>query len=76
MGKQARSGSGMNIPDHISESLETILWVKVLKFFDTDPGWKKNRVRDPGCFGSATLITNSDPGGQLIRDLPYIFFGP
>jgi hypothetical protein len=22
------SGSGMNIPDHISESLETIFWVK------------------------------------------------
>jgi hypothetical protein len=23
-----KSGSGMNIPDHISESLETIFWVK------------------------------------------------
>jgi hypothetical protein len=33
-------GSGMNIPDHISESLETIVWVKILKFFDVDPGWK------------------------------------
>jgi hypothetical protein len=30
MGK--RSGSGMNNPDHISESLETIF---------VDPGWKK-----------------------------------
>jgi hypothetical protein len=28
----------MNIPDHISESLETIIWVKILKFFDVDPG--------------------------------------
>jgi hypothetical protein len=28
-------GSGKNIPDHISERLETILWVK--KFFDVDP---------------------------------------
>ncbi len=36
MGKKSRSGSGMNIPDHISESLETILWVKILKFFDAD----------------------------------------
>jgi hypothetical protein len=37
------SGSGMNNPDHISESLETIFWVKILKFFDADPGsgWKK-----------------------------------
>jgi hypothetical protein len=26
------SGSGLNIPDHISESLETIFWVKILKF--------------------------------------------
>ncbi len=32
MGK--KSGSGMNNPDHISESLETIFWVKILKFFD------------------------------------------
>ncbi len=40
----------MNIPDHISESLETIFWVKIIKFFDADadprsgtldPGWKK-----------------------------------
>jgi hypothetical protein len=30
------SGSGMNIPDHISESLETIFRVKILKFFDAD----------------------------------------
>ncbi len=27
MGKKSGSGSGMNIPDHISESLETIFWV-------------------------------------------------
>jgi hypothetical protein len=27
--------------DHISESLATILLVKILKFFDADPGWKK-----------------------------------
>jgi hypothetical protein len=30
MGKKSGSGSGMNIPDHISESLETIFWVKIL----------------------------------------------
>jgi hypothetical protein len=38
----------MNNPDHISESFETIFWVKILKFFDadirdvknSDPGWK------------------------------------
>jgi hypothetical protein len=54
MGKKSRSGSGMNIPDHISESLETIFWIKILKFsvaaLDTrseiflilDPGWKNS----------------------------------
>jgi hypothetical protein len=26
----------MNILDHISESLETILWIEILKFFDAD----------------------------------------
>jgi hypothetical protein len=29
-----RSGSAMNILDHISESLETIYWGRILKFFD------------------------------------------
>ncbi len=28
----------MKILDHISESLETIFWVKILKFFDADAG--------------------------------------
>ncbi len=30
----------MNIPDHVSESLETIFWLKIHKFFDagSDPG--------------------------------------
>jgi len=31
MGKKSRSGSGMNIPDHISKSLETIFWDKILE---------------------------------------------
>jgi hypothetical protein len=38
----------MNNPDHISESLETILWVKILKFYDSDPvcEMEKIRIRD------------------------------
>jgi hypothetical protein len=38
MGKKSisGSGSGMNIRDHISEILETFIWVKKLKFFDAD----------------------------------------
>jgi hypothetical protein len=39
MGK--KSGSGMNNLDNISESLKNYFWVKILKFFDKDPGWKK-----------------------------------
>jgi hypothetical protein len=31
------SESRMNIPDHISESLETILGLKILTFPDPDP---------------------------------------
>jgi hypothetical protein len=48
MGKTLEFGSGMNNPDHISESLETVVQVKlkILKFFDADPeffypGWEK-----------------------------------
>jgi hypothetical protein len=51
MVKKSGSGSGMNNPDHISESEETIFFrVKILKFFDADPGsgMEKIRIRDPG----------------------------
>jgi hypothetical protein len=54
----------MNIPDHISVSLETIFEVKIRKFFDADadpgifltldPGWKNFGIRDKRP-GSATL---------------------
>jgi hypothetical protein len=45
----------MNNPDHISESLETIFLITILKFFDADPGWKKfgSGIRDKHP-GSAT----------------------
>jgi hypothetical protein len=45
----------MNNPDHISQSVETIVWVKILKFFDAalGSGKKKIRIRDG---------KNSDPG--------------
>jgi hypothetical protein len=45
----------MNNPDHISESFEPIFWVKILKFFEANPGWKKFGfgIRDG---------ENSDPG--------------
>jgi hypothetical protein len=34
----------MNIPEHISENLETIFWVKNA----LDPGWVKKQDPDPG----------------------------
>ncbi len=53
--KKTGSGSGMNNQDHISESLEKIFGVKILKFFYADPGWKK--------FGSGIWDgKNSNPG--------------
>jgi len=39
MVKKSCSGSVMNYPEHFSESLEKIFWVKISKFFDADPDW-------------------------------------
>ena len=60
----ARSGSGMNIPDHISESFETIFWVKILKFFDADAGSGIFLTRDPGWKRFESGILDKHPGPQ------------
>jgi hypothetical protein len=76
MGKKSGSRSGIRIRDedldHISESLETIFWVKILKFkfFDADPGsgFKKIQIWDPRqkTFGSWIREgKNSDPGSGI-----------
>jgi hypothetical protein len=67
MGK--KSGSGMNNPDHISESLKTIFWVKILKFllvWIRNLEWKK--------FGSGIRDgKKSDPGsGMCNTDIMFI----
>jgi hypothetical protein len=38
----------MNNPDHVSGSLGTVFWVKILTFFDADPGsvMEKIKIRD------------------------------
>jgi hypothetical protein len=56
-GKKSGSGSGMSNPDHISGSLKNNFLVKILKFFNADPGSgrKKIRLRDKHP-GSATLL--------------------
>jgi hypothetical protein len=55
MVEKSGSGSAMINPDHISESLETIFLVKILKFFDVDPGSVM------GKFGSGINILILDP---------------
>jgi hypothetical protein len=57
MGKKSRFGSGMNNPDHISESLATIFGLKYLNSLMRirDPGWKI-QIRDE---------KNSDPGSGI-----------
>ncbi len=55
----------MKNPDHISKRLETIFGVKILKFYDVDPGGKNS---DP----ESGMEKNSDPEwtkfGSRIRD--------
>ncbi len=48
----------MNNPDHISEKLRKFFWVKILLFFDADPGsgMEKIRIRDKHP-GAATLLS-------------------
>ncbi len=71
----------MNIPDHISESLETIFWVKILKFFYADPdpgsgifltldpgsGMEKIRIRDKHPRSANTLLEDVDTD-RTLRD--------
>ncbi len=64
------AGSGMgkisgSSPDHISESLETLFGVKIIKIFDADPGSVMERIRiwDPG----SRMDKNSDPGSATLR---------
>jgi hypothetical protein len=48
----------MNVPDHIFESLETIFWVTILKFFDADADPEIFLTLDPG----SGMEKSSDPG--------------
>jgi hypothetical protein len=65
MGKISGSGSGMNNPDHISESLKkqffglkylnSLMWIRNGKISDPGTGMEKFRIREPGW-------KKSDPG--------------
>jgi hypothetical protein len=56
MSKKSRPGSGMNILAHISESLGTIFWVEILKFFDAD--LEIFLTMDPGSWMEKIQIPN------------------
>jgi hypothetical protein len=64
----------MNIPDHISESLETIFFgLKILKFFDADPDLGSG-IRSPFDPGSGIQdgkirIRDKHPGSATRRKL-------
>ncbi len=64
MGKKSGSGSWMNNPNHIFESLTKFFWVKILNFFDVDPGSGMKK------FGSGSGIQNPrrKKVGSGIRD--------
>jgi hypothetical protein len=47
-------------PDHISESLETIFWVQILKFFDADANPGSENLFDPGSAMEKIRIRNTD----------------
>jgi hypothetical protein len=72
MGK--KSGSGMNISDHFSQSLETIFG---LKLFDADPGSGIFLTQDPGWEKFGSGINIPDPqhccygvGGHHSKNVP------
>jgi hypothetical protein len=69
MGKKSGSGSWTNNSDRISEMLDTIFLVKILKFFDGDPGSGMKK------FGSGIRYgKNSDPGsGTNLPDFSLSF---
>jgi hypothetical protein len=67
VGKKSRSGSGMNIPDHISESLETIFWVKIIKFSDADADPESGKLFDPESGMEKIRIRDNHPGSATLH---------
>jgi hypothetical protein len=66
MGKKSGSGSGKNYPVYISASLETIFWVKILKFFDVDLGSGIFLTLDPGSGLEKIRIRDKHPGSATL----------
>jgi hypothetical protein len=62
----------MNIPYYISDSIETIFWLKILKFFDAYPdpglGIRDGKKSDPG--SEIRDGKKSDPGSGIRNKHP------
>jgi hypothetical protein len=58
----------MNKSDHIFKSLETIFFVKILKFFDADPGsgMETVRIRDRVWKKVGSGIWDKHPGSATL----------
>jgi hypothetical protein len=71
-GRKSASGSGMNNPDHIFLELRNHFFaffgVKILKFFDEDPGsgMKTVRIRYPGWKKVGSGIRDKHPGSATL----------
>jgi hypothetical protein len=61
----------MDKPGHISESLETIFWVKILKSFDaySEPGSVIFLTLDPGSGMEKIRIRDKDPGSATLNKI-------
>ncbi len=64
-GKKSGSGSGMNIPDHISEILETVFWVKNTQILWCGSGSGIRNLFDPGSGIPDPGWKNSDLGSGI-----------
>jgi hypothetical protein len=63
--KKSRSVPGMTILNQISKGLATFFWVKILKFFDADPGIFL--TLDPG-WTKKIWIRNKNPRSATLTD--------
>jgi hypothetical protein len=64
----------MNILDHISDSLETIVWVKILEFFDADPELGSGDLFDSGSGMEKVGIRDKHPGSATLPVCIVFFF--
>jgi hypothetical protein len=61
------SGSGMDIPDHISKSLETNFWLKILKILLCASGYGIWNLFDPGSGKEKIRIRDKHPGSETLQ---------